>query len=369
MTAPTARTQQRFTFIDALRGVAAMAVVIDHAIAGKHIPNLMLILPGRALTVMTHGYLGVAIFFVLSGFVIAHSVYFDRVTPEFALRFMARRSVRLDPPYWLAIALALGSAVLSATAVAGKSHPAISGGQLLAHVFYLQEALGYQHVNIVFWTLCYEVQFYIVYVGLLALAQNDPRLPLQGPNTTKLLAMAALFSLLWPVGVVHGGPWPGCFLNLWSSFLLGAGAYWTWRNPQLIVPYLAFVAVLAVAALARPDPFSLLGVMTALAILAVAASGQITTALNWPWLQFLGKISYSLYLVHNPVTGAVFRIGYGLTGHSTMSEAFWWMVSLAACVVVAFAVWWCIEAPSMRLARMIPLRPAPERFAALPQPA
>ena len=72
-------------------------------------------------------------------------------------------------------------------------------------------------------------------------------------------------------------------------------------------------------------------------------------SLNSSWLQFLGKISYSLYLVHNPITGAVFRAGYMLTGRTLLTEAVWWAVSVATCVIAATFVFSVIERPSLRL--------------------
>jgi peptidoglycan/LPS O-acetylase OafA/YrhL len=73
--------------------------------------------------------------------------------------------------------------------------------------------------------------------------------------------------------------------------------------------------------------------------------------LNWRWLQFLGTISYSLYLIHNPITGAAFRAGFLLTGRNIYTEAFWWLVSLAACIGAATLFWLFIERPSARLAK------------------
>src|SRR5687767_8776 len=104
----------RFTFVDALRGVAALAVVLFHAVEGGHIPDLMAVMPAWLTAMISHGHLGVAVFFVLSGFVIAHATYGQTITLSYLGRFMLRRSIRLDPPYWFAIAVAVGFAVLSA---------------------------------------------------------------------------------------------------------------------------------------------------------------------------------------------------------------------------------------------------------------
>ena len=65
------QVKERFSFVDALRGIAALAVVLFHAFEGNHIPQLIPVMPRWITDIIDHGNLGVAIFFVLSGFVIA----------------------------------------------------------------------------------------------------------------------------------------------------------------------------------------------------------------------------------------------------------------------------------------------------------
>ena len=86
---------QRFPFVDALRGFAALFVVLHHASQGSHVTGLMAHLPTWVPHVLREGDVGVAVFFVLSGFVISHSVARSRVTLPFVGRFMLRRSIRL----------------------------------------------------------------------------------------------------------------------------------------------------------------------------------------------------------------------------------------------------------------------------------
>ena len=344
--------------MDALRGFAALGVVLYHAYEGGHIAGLTAHLPAFIPYLLKQSGLGVAVFFALSGFVISHSVAKTRVTLPFVGRFMLRRSIRLDPPYWFAIALAICFAYLSAHVLPERALPPFSAGQIFAHILYLQEMLGYPEINVVFWTLCQEVQFYLVYVLLLALSRNDPTQPLQGRATTITFAVAALVSLLWPLGIVTEGPWRGSFLPLWHGFLLGSGAYWAWRHPKIAPYYLAYGASLLVAGLWHSDNFTTVCVLTSLLLWAASISGRIYTACSWRPIQMLGAISYSLYLTHNPITGAAFRAGYMVTGRSPLLEAFWWLLVTCACIGFAWAVWWLVERPSIRLARRVRLASA-----------
>lgn len=341
----------RFAFIDALRAVAALSVVLFHAREGKHVEIIFSRLPRWIAALIQHGNLGVAIFFVLSGFVISHSIYAERVSVRFVGRFMLRRSLRLDPPYWIAIGISLGFAFLSAKIVPDKETLHVSLGQITAHLFYLQDILGYQSINAVFWTLCLEVQFYLVYVILLAIARNDPDVPMQGRGVVMVFAIAAIVSLLWPMDLVTSDVWPGSFWRLWHAFLLGVGAYWSWRNPALIPFFTAYVLAVALPSFVLGNAFSIVCIVTACVILAAAMTGQIFFALNCSWLQFLGVVSYSLYLTHNPITGASFRIIYMVTGDTLMWEPVAWILSLCACIAFAAMMWWVIEKPSIRLSR------------------
>ncbi|WP_027516211.1 acyltransferase [Bradyrhizobium sp. WSM1417] len=345
----------RFAFVDALRGLAALAVVLFHALEGGHIPTLEEAMPVWLKFVLSHGNEGVAVFFVLSGFVIAHSLYAVRVTIPISIRFMARRSIRLDPPYWAAIVVAIAFGMASSIIVPGKMLFDVSAAQLLAHLFYLQDILGYHSLNTVFWTLCLEVQFYLLYVAMLLIARNNPDLPHQGRVAPTILTVAMIVSLLWPTRVVTSPFGNGSFLPFWHGFLIGALAYWSWRNRNLVPLLFATIAILV--AFTNWNPFSICCAIAALSLWAAACSGSIKTALDWKWLQFLGTISYSLYLIHNPITGASFRVGYMITGHAFWWELIWWSLSLVACIVVAYAMWWLVERPSIGMARRLKLLP------------
>ena len=326
----------RFTFVDALRGVAASAVVLFHAVEGAHITELYEAMPAGFQILLRHGDFGVAIFFVLSGFVIAHSLGTARLSLIGVLQFMLKRSIRLDPPYWAAIAVAILFSVLASKIVANRPVETFSVPQVASHFFYLQALLGFQQINAVFWTLCLEIQFYSIFAVLLWTRSNYA------------MVAAFLIALLWPLGL--GPAAPGVFVEFWYGFLLGVGANAAWRSATVRPWFLGYVAVISAASLHSSGYFALVCCATAVSLLLVGLAGQLASWLNWRWLQFLGTISYSLYLIHNPVTGAAFRAGYLITGRNIYTEAFWWAASLAACVGAATLFWYCIERPSARLA-------------------
>lgn len=89
----------RFTYVDALRGIAALSVLVYHFTGSliRNFPHNPL--PKPIFSLLSHGNMGVEVFFVLSGFVISYTLRNAWVTPGYVGRFALRRSIRLDPPF------------------------------------------------------------------------------------------------------------------------------------------------------------------------------------------------------------------------------------------------------------------------------
>jgi peptidoglycan/LPS O-acetylase OafA/YrhL len=326
--------QKRLSFIDALRGVAALGVVLYHIKEGNHIPVIESRLPWLS-DFFELGLFGVPIFFVLSGFVIALSLDKKRMGLATVGWFMTRRSIRLDPPYWVAIIIGIGLGFAD-----DRDLSRFSWGQIIAHLFYAQELLGYAQISIVFWTLCFEFQFYLIYALLMC-----------SPRQDLALGAAMAFSLLWPL---HLAPIysPGLCFHLFHGFLLGVCAYWTLNKGWPLLLFFAYATIVG----AFGGSFSIACALTASLIVAVGLRKRLD-CLNWRWIQGLGAISYSLYLIHNPVTDLTYRIAQRFGGHSVNSDGFWWAASLALCIFSAWIMWTAIERPSSSLARRVPLVP------------
>jgi peptidoglycan/LPS O-acetylase OafA/YrhL len=344
----------RFKFVDALRGIAALSVVLFHAEEAKHIDALLDLLPRIIRSILQQGQFGVAIFFVVSGFVIAHSVFDRDVTWPFAGRFMLRRSIRLDPPYWLAVALAMVFSTMAAHSIASDDMPSYSAPQIAAHIFYLQDVLGYPVIGAVFWTLCLELQFYLVFAAILAATKSSDTL------RSWVFMIAFALSTLWPLGILSGPD--ASFLPLWHAFLLGAGTYWSWRGRFRLIFFL-FLGAVTLGSVFHANGFTIVAVVTALTILVVAYAGRLETLLENKILQFAGAISYSLYLLHNPVSRAAFQIFNMSFEQSPISEASGLIFALLVCFMTAWLFRQAIEKPSIRLSRYVSLTPPLKRQA------
>lgn len=327
--------------------MASLWVVLFHAAEGKHIPALLAALPGSvAVAAFGAGHLGVPIFFALSGFVIAYSL--RDAEPSWAMfgRFVVRRSLRLDPPYWAAIALALAMAWLSARVIHKPWH-APAAPTILAHLFYLQGLLQAPAINPAFWTLTYEVQFYLFFVATqVVTAKLAPR---HGATAAWIIFYAlAIGSALG----LFGSLWPGVFFGLWANFLVGALAYIAPGRPWATLGLAVLVAAMAARAGITGEGFAAAAAACAVLFYWSLRRGFATTALSWPWLQFLGTISYSMYLLHNPITGATGFVSrrLGLAG-SAGRESGELLVILAAVIGGSTLFWYLVERPAHRLSQ------------------
>jgi peptidoglycan/LPS O-acetylase OafA/YrhL len=341
--------EQRFVLIDSLRGLAALWVVLFHYFEAKHATELEAVLPTWITAIFHAGHFGVPIFFVLSGFVIAHSVANQRVDPRFIGRFMLRRSIRLDPMYWFSILAALGTLWMSPLA-----HPPMpSAGQLIAHLFYAQGLLGYKQINNVCWTLCLEVQFYLVFCLMLWAIQRLRRSDDDRRSLIIVSIVLGSFALLWPLGLAHFSVWQGLFIPQWYTFLAGLFAYWAFQKRLPVIYFLLFAAALLFSPVAHRH-FPGLAALVALLILWAGRTGNLTRWLTWKPLQFLGAISYSLYLLHNSVTGMIGGLA-NTTPRTPLWELFWLIALTAVVCAVAYLAWRFIEKPSILLSKRLKL--------------
>jgi peptidoglycan/LPS O-acetylase OafA/YrhL len=362
-----------FYFLDALRGIAAVWVVLFHAQLGDRLDHLSQFLPTWiSLPVLEWGSLGVAIFFVLSGFVIAHSLRTARITFLYFRQFSLRRLARLTPPYYVSIVVTIAFALLASVAkkqpFTVMDHP-LSIERLVAHLAYLQELLGFVNINDVYWTLCLEVQFYFLFCALLGLMQWVEQFTLPR-SKTRLNAVSArivvflpvaVLSALFPLGILTIPGRATVFLPLWYSFLLGVFAYWAWNRRLSPTAFQVYAATLIIAGIVRQDSFAIVSVGIALLLLEVGRANLMQRLLKWQWIQFLGKISYSLYLTHTPVMGVVFFIGQKVLGVSVISDVVCLVGSLISCTGFAAAMWRFVEKPSISLSQRakLPVPPQP----------
>lgn len=348
----------RFAFIDALRGVAAMSVVVYHIYKQNLLKYAETPFPEPFHTLFVNGYLGVYIFFVLSGFVIAYSVRGYRITPGFVGRFALRRSLRLDPPYWVAMIGAILVALTAQQVAIENKLEVPSAGDVVAHVFYIQQFLGIPHILGVFWTLCLEIQFYLLYVVLLGLTQR-----FAGDRLWVFFGPIFVLSLIVGANVLDLGH--ALCLWAWPFFFVGAATSWHFDGRISSRTWGLIMAAACLVALDAPERIGV-ALLTAAAIFFTgrATSSTGATLLRelslGRVLQYLGKISYSLYLTHLLIGSKSARLAIRFLGRKELGLLEMVAILLgcvAASVVLAHVMYLVVERTAVKLSKLVSLVP------------
>jgi peptidoglycan/LPS O-acetylase OafA/YrhL len=146
-------------------------------------------------------------------------------------------------------------------------------------------------------------------------------------------------------------------VGFWFSFLAGVAAQFglRYRGPAL---YFAWIFIVALASLAvlNSDSFAGLSAATAAALLLAGKGSGMSHWLSAEWLQFLGKISYSLYLLHSPITGTVYRVVNHFGADTPITELLGAALSIALCFLVAWVAYLLIEKPAMSWSHIMRFR-------------
>jgi peptidoglycan/LPS O-acetylase OafA/YrhL len=328
------RTSQ-IEVIGALRGLAALSVAWFHFTnnGGGLLQNGWLKASG------SYGWLGVEIFFVISGFIIPFSLHqaHYRFTSHGG-RFLLKRVIRLDPPYLVAIALAIVVWHVSAAAPGFRgSPPKLEPIQLLLHFGYLNAFFGYPWVIPVMWTLAIEFQFYILTSVTFPLIVNNS-LPIR---LFALISMCALsFMIAGDALVFH-------YMGL---FTLGMLTFTKYVGLTPIRIYFLMLALLFTATAV------LLGVATAVAGLLTALVIAFVRIPRLAPLAFLGTISYSMYLLHVPIGVRVVNLGSRFA-HDTAMQIAVLAAAFGISIVAAYLMYRFIECPAQKWSSSLKYEP------------
>jgi peptidoglycan/LPS O-acetylase OafA/YrhL len=216
----------RLRSIDALRGLAALGVVLYHAVdqTEKVVPNNLLRYPVKVAQFgSSFGYIGVFLFFVISGFCIHLQWAKSRsagTNPKVTFGpFWKRRIRRLYPPYLIALALFLGITALT-SGIDFTHFFFYDIGMHLLMLHNLDPKTCYS-INGVFWTLAIEEQLYLAYFLLLFLRARLGWGITLGICLLARIGWMAFSHRVWlKTGI--GVPVPEAALSHWFTWALGA---------------------------------------------------------------------------------------------------------------------------------------------------
>ncbi|MGN6152879.1 MAG: acyltransferase family protein [Lysobacteraceae bacterium] len=358
----------RLPGLDSLRAIAVVWTMLFHSFLvgglGEH---------GSWLS--RFGWMGVDLFFVLSGFLIGQQVLAPLARGEgLSFRdFWLRRAFRILPAYWAMLALYL---LWPGFREAPGMEPwwKFAGFVVNLSIDYTANA-AFSHA----WSLCVEEHFYLLFPLLaVAFARRGSRNAVVGFFVALVLGGIALRTSVWLHDSALGGDrnWfvEDIYYPTWNrldGLLAGVAlAIWkTWRPAQWARVathangvFLAGLATLALSFWLFRERTGLLGnsvgwpvLSAALAMLVFAAAqtGSWIGRHALPGAGWLAAVSYSLYLIHKPVYGLVqAQWGDVLEGRGVVAFLAYGVASLLAAAALHHAV----ERPALRLRDRVPRR-------------
>jgi peptidoglycan/LPS O-acetylase OafA/YrhL len=337
--------------IDGLRLLAALCVVLFHYTFSGWAGGTSPVAFAAESSWSKYGYLGVDLFFMVSGFVVLMSAWGR--SPR---SFLVSRAVRLYPAYWVGIAI---TAVVTVTL--GQGLFQVSLPQVLANLTMFQAAPDIANVDVVYWTLWVELRFYLVILLFTWIGMTRGRL------------MAGLWGWLGLTFAVEAGVLPGFADLIVQSefshyFIAGMALFMLYRfglTPQiaLLVPACLGNAVFRAIGYADAvgERYAVSyshAVITALVVVIflvmTLVALRVTQRLARPWLVTAGALTYPLYLVHAHVGFVVFnRVGAAVDKYVLLFGLILVMLG------VAYLVHRFVERPlAPRIKRLLSGRPA-----------
>jgi peptidoglycan/LPS O-acetylase OafA/YrhL len=352
---------KRLECLDGLRGVLAVYVMLGHMAPFAALPN-WIILP------LSHGGAAVDVFFILSGLVILRSLE----SCQFAARpFLISRVARIFPVYLVMLAVAVAVQPLP---IRFETMPWIGPDSLARDIWSLgwpsYWALElFAHLTMIHglfpdgivpgfwvsflgaaWSLSTEWQFYV-----LALVIGRARL---GSERLALVFLAiAVGGLIWDLAAPEAWRFSRAFLpNKAHFFALGmASASWVDRSRMG-----CFIAVLAATLIlcevhGNPEK-SLPPLLWALCLAAQIAPARLTWVarpMRWRIMQWLGAVSYPIYLANEPIQKALgYGIGLFAAGDGVVFTLLWLPAATLLPIGAAALLHRLVELPAQRRGRV-----------------
>jgi peptidoglycan/LPS O-acetylase OafA/YrhL len=331
--APSRAGEERQDFLDGLRGVAALFVVLHHA----WLQAWPIDRPPTGATAFWTGWLlwghfAVTTFIVISGYCLVLPLV---RRPERVLsvrEFFRRRARRILPPYYFGLALTL---LLILTCIGRKTGThwdtalPLTTPRLLAGLLLIPDVVA--SINHAYWSIGVECKIYLLFP---VLAGSYRR---YGLAAATALFTAGAYALAW---LIHGTRYAAMSPHFLAMFCWGGAAAWIANSPVPAYVRLRYSrlwnvfaagSVIALIPLCmrwghQPSRWFIMDVCAgsaAAALLVLAARTKdngLRRALSWPVWTGLGGFSYSLYLIHAPLLQVVWQYWAALVFRDPLSR-------------------------------------------------
>jgi len=367
-TMPMQRTSNASLYVPSLTGIRALAALLVLGLhANQNVPADL----GSFMAFFMRGYLGVDLFFVLSGFIITH-VYLKSLASlnlGSVQNFLWHRFVRLYPVHVTVLVCLVALILLAHVAGVPLNNPQDWRAADIPWQLMLLHAWGVTPTptwNIPSWSISAEWFAYLLFPLLAPLLANvRSRLAALAIAAAALVATAMLFALAgWPLNTWVGAP---ALARVAGEFLCGAAlcravdlgpalrhSAGDWLGAGALAAFLIGASV-------DVADFALVALL-ALCILGAATSdGALARLLGSGPAVWLGEISYSIYMVHFPVLVVMRRLWerLGFAGWAMPGKAMALLATVGLVIAIAALLFYAVERPVRmhlrdRLGRLAP---------------
>ena len=302
----------RSAFIDNLKGVSCILIMLHHlTFYGPMSDVAMAVIPGVIDFFFVYGRMAVAVFLVIGGFLTGQKLFEQNVfAHQSVFQLIWHKYQRLVIPYLAAIILAI---ICSFIASRWMTHPSISAmpepEQLISHLFFLQNLLGYESLSAGLWYVAMDFQLFAVTALALFLIDTIPpthwsyqRTQLIGVLIVTLITLASLFIFNLD------DSYDATFLYFYVAYGLGILAARIAQTQSKMFLLFLLLDFLLFALYLDFRGRVLIAGMTA-AVLCLSYQSWWDNSKIWmnP-LAKLGRMSYSIFLVHFPISLVVSSI-------------------------------------------------------------
>ena len=334
--------------IDGLRAIAVSSVILFHASFYHQIPG---------------GFFGVDIFFVISGFLIGRILFTEISQGKFSiLRFYERRARRILPALLtvLLVSYFFARTLLAPLEFGDFRNSLVATLAFASNIYFWLHSSYFEAASelkplLHTWSLGVEEQYYILFPLLIYALRNSKW-------RMHVLLLCAVLSFIWALATVRSQPNAAFYLlpaRAWELLLGAFGAMIslhkvdTYRRSLRVLLSCVGLVLIAIslfrmnASTLHPGFYTLIPTVGTLLVLAAQAPGGLATRiLELPPMVFIGKISYSAYLWHQPIF-AYWMYRFGKHSFERYS-----VLLIAITMVMAYFSWKFVEEPARRPSAM-----------------
>nr|WP_067055983.1 acyltransferase [Mucilaginibacter sp. L294] len=305
----TTTTKPHLTQVDYIRAIASLSVVVFH-------------LGGKVLPVLKYGWLGVQMFFLLSGFIICWAI-----PKNYTLRssgiFILKRILRIEPPYIISICLVLLVNYIS------LNNYIVDWNNVMFHLAYLNSFTGKEYLNPVYWTLGIEFQFYLFIAFFYPIISHK-----YGPFVILSLCIISAFRI---------GP---NLISFFPLFALGI-LFFQYKTKMLSMQvFICFCLLIAACGVITLGWLQTITASIALSILMLPLKANII-------ISFLSKISFSLYLTHDIVGSRTVVYLGTLWPKTILFKGVEFFVGFFVSILFSYFFYLLIEQPCLKASKRI----------------